>query len=101
MSFLGLIKQFPAYAKAVIGTFIIISLGLLVYGAISQEAQSGNVSVPSAVNTTIAGLDTTIGTNTGKVVTAVGIVVGLISIVALMKLVPMLTGGKGKDEGML
>lgn len=81
-----------------VGLYALGMIGGLVVGSISKTATSGTVSVSSAMNTSIAGLETDYITDSGKLFDNVALIVGLIAIVVIVSVFGFkfnFGGGKG------
>ena len=79
--------------------FIAIVIYLLVGGSISNVALSGDVEIPSSVNTTIDSTITTMNANATSLFNKTTLVISLVAIVVVVVAFgvgKLLSGGKGK-----
>jgi hypothetical protein len=84
---------------AVIGLFILGMIGGLIVGSVAKTATSGTVPVSSAMNTSIAGLETSYITAATSIFSNTTIIIGLIALVVLMAVFyfkPKFGGSGGK-----
>ena len=67
-----------------IGFYATLMIGGLVLGSISNTATSGTVAVSSAMNTSIAGFESSYITDAGSLQGNASLIIGLIAIVVIM-----------------
>jgi len=67
-----------------IGLYASFMIGGLVVGSIANTATSGTVAVSPAMNTSIAGFETSYITDAGSIQTNATLIIGLIAIVVIM-----------------
>ena len=85
----------------IIGFYAALMIGGLVVGSIANTATAGTVTVSSAMNTSIAGFETSYITDVGTLRGNLTLIVGLIAIVVIMLVFGFkfnFGGGKGKGS---
>lgn len=83
----SLVKGFlilAGIAAAAIGLYVLLPIGGLVVGSITNTAVSGAVNVSTAMNTALTGYETSYIADTNSITSNTGVIIGLVAIVVII-----------------
>jgi len=69
---------------AAIGLYVLLPIGGLTVGTITNTATSGAVNVSTAMNTALAGYETSYIADTDSITNNTGVIIGLVAIVVII-----------------
>ena len=93
-------KALKAVMTVVLSLVVVAVLAYLIIGTITYQADQGNIPVSNGTVNNMTAVNTDLETAKDSVFTALGILLGFVSLAAVFILIKYLMG-KGKNEGVV